>query len=107
MTEKQISDGMMSLDKWFMDLLNEQHKDPFNTPFVVSRPDYLYDHNATQRVINDMPAYREFERYWREIHEVTRPKGMHVQYNGFELVCKATAMQKCEAILKAYNKWED
>jgi len=71
-----------------------------------SVPDYLNSHDACQRVIDKMDAIN-LEDYWSYLGMITVIGQVR---NGSEFChfwkLKATPRQKCEAILKAYGKWE-
>jgi len=66
-------------------------------------PDYN-DLNNLHRLICGLS---DFSKYWRILHEVTKPKGMHAQYNPTELCAKAELAQIQEALLKAEGLWVD
>ena len=97
MKDERIIEEMVKLDAWFLDLC-ENYKDPWNNPHVVSKPNYLNSHDACQRVIDGMND--QIVRLY--CYQVTALTG----YTPHGII-KATPRQKCEAILRAYGKWEE
>ena len=73
----------------------------FRGEIMISRgvgllPAYPTSHDAVQRVVDGLNKL-ELDRYCSELMRLTG-------YTPFGIV-KATALQKCEAILKALGKW--
>ena len=104
----RIIDEMVKMDAWFLNLC-ENYKDPWNNPHVVSKPNYLNDHNAVQRVIDGITDDRTLGSYDTLLVDITirDAKKQGGWWSPIGAKMKATPAQKCEAILKATGKWED
>lgn len=97
MKKERIIEEMVKMDAWFLDLC-ENYKDPWNNPHVVSKPNYLHDLNAVQRVLLGLTQEQQsdFCMYATE----------HGTIDGTQIAFDRPASW-CEAILKATGKWED
>ena len=73
----------------------------FDDPFL---PTYDND-NDLDRYIRGMDE-RTFIKYRIALHEITKPRGQHTQYNSDMLMFQATPEQELQAIIKAEG-WED
>jgi len=69
--------------------------------------DYLNDHNACQRVIDGMKSNSQRRDYVYALDDMIH-KGTVEPFYAHHVadIVVATPRQKCEAILKAANKWE-
>ena len=65
-------------------------------------PDYLSDHNAIQWIIDGLPEKYAL-RYVTSLGDCIKRK---IEWGIVEFL-RATCEQKAEAILKAYDKWEE
>jgi len=75
---------------------------PIPVPFSC---DYLTDHNACNRVIDgmdDVSRNEAFNWLWR----ITNTSDIFLIPSHCGTTLQATCPQKCEAVLKAYGKWE-
>jgi len=85
--------------KWDVDIKRDGFNVSGNT--IVKVPLYLTDHNACQRVIDGMDKHI-LSKYDGILYALT------FDYeNDTSRISQATCPQKCEAILKAYGKWEE
>lgn len=103
MTDERIINELSRLDKYSCTVTEILHR---NEDSVYCKliggdntylPNYLNDHNACQRVIDGMT----------ETEGITYFKRLRYAVNSRQEFVKATPRQKCEAILKAYGKWEE
>ena len=95
MTDERIIEEMAALDgECIEDVVNAWR-------CGCGDPNYLTDHNACQRVIDGMD-YKGLVKYWDELFHILWESTFDVVL----LSLKATPRQKCEAILKAYGKWD-
>ena len=71
--------------------------------------DYLNSHDSIQRVIDGMDEYKHSKYACRlcDLFADQINEHEHLASSALRLALKATPAQKCEAVLKAYGKWED
>jgi len=75
---------------------------------LESLPDYLDSHDACQRVIDGMSEHHSLHLAYHLRKMLTWSTAQYYTSDiQIGLVLKATPRQKCEAILKAYDKWEE
>ena len=112
MTDEKIIEEMAGLDGWVKKRGHAgiQYWDHVGYGRSEYRPNtpYLTDHNACQRVIDGMSSIY-VESYIEAVTDIVKcDYGVpDFTYECVGRLAKATPRQKCEAILKAYDKWEE
>lgn len=69
-------------------------------------PNYLDSHDAVQRMIDGFDDVR-LNRYLCHLADIVSGEEKAYPNCWLEEIVKATPAQKCEAILKAFGKWDD
>ena len=112
MTDKKIIEEMARLngfERIGLDGYRWRSKDgiiPIEKEAVLF-PDYLNSHDACQRVIEGMKSNSQRRDYVYALDDMIH-KGTVEPFYAHHVadIVVATPRQKCEAILKAANKWE-
>jgi len=112
MTDQRIIEEIAKLEGWKFET-NQASKIRFSlhenqNTFDKGIPDYLNSHDACQRVIDGMSEHHSLHLAYHLRKMLTWSTAQYYTSDiQIGLVLKATPRQKCEAILKAYDKWEE